>query len=331
MKENKKQKMYETPKKVRVGTVIYDTYAHYSDLGSRQKELEELVDRVVRESRERYENLPPDLIVLPEDSLCRKTDDPVTAALKPDKRLLGWMGRLAQRADSYVLVPLFLREETADGDSLFYNSAMLIDRSGKLLGRYDKIHPVLDAFGTSFEHGLTPGKEVPVFDCDFGRLGIQICFDMDFDDGWELLKKKGAEIVAWPTESPQSIRPGWRALVGDFYIVSSTTRKNAGIFSPVGILIDHIRGDEGVLVREVDLSYGRLNFSHSLREGEAVREKWGEKVGFVYSDTEDMGLFWSNDESLSIGEMLEEMNLHFDLDRMVEENLKYLKPYRPLR
>ena len=57
------------------------------------------------------------------------------------------------------------------------------------------------------EHGSTPGKEEPVFQCDFGKLGIQICYDMDFDYGWRELARQGAELVAWPTQSPQTSQP----------------------------------------------------------------------------------------------------------------------------
>jgi len=36
----------------------------------------------------------------------------------------------------------------------------------------------------TMEGGATPGNALPVFDCDFGKLGIQICYDMEFGDGW---------------------------------------------------------------------------------------------------------------------------------------------------
>lgn len=46
------------------------------------------------------------------------------------------------------------------------------------------------------EGGATPGDARPVFNCDFGKLGIQICYDMEFDDGWAELARRGAELVA---------------------------------------------------------------------------------------------------------------------------------------
>ena len=43
--------------------------------------------------------------------------------------------------------------------------------------------------------GATPGDALPVFDCDFGKLGLQICYDMEFEDGWTELARKGAVRV----------------------------------------------------------------------------------------------------------------------------------------
>src|SRR5439155_3394062 len=80
-------------------------------------------------------------------------------------------------------------------------------------------------------------KEEPVFDCDFGKLGIQICYDIDFDYGGRELARKGAELVAWPTQSPQTSQPPARARRHHCYIVSSTWRNNASIFEPTGKIV----------------------------------------------------------------------------------------------
>jgi len=49
-------------------------------------------------------------------------------------------------------------------------------------------------------NGVTPGAlKPPVFRTDFGVVGAQICFDMEWHDGWQNLRKGGAEIVFWPS------------------------------------------------------------------------------------------------------------------------------------
>ena len=102
-----------------------------------------------------------------------------------------------------------------------------------MLGRYDKAHPVPDEPpAETFEGGLTPGMSFPVFDCDFGRLGLQICFDYMHEEGWHALAMQGAEIVAWPTQSPSVTVAAARAVNNRFFIVSSTWRNDAVVIEP---------------------------------------------------------------------------------------------------
>jgi predicted amidohydrolase len=225
----------------------------------------------------------------------------------------------AQQLVTYIVLPLFLMENRAKG--LCTNAAALLDRAGKVMGIYRKVHPVAARESAVLEDGVAPGKEFPVFECDFGRLGIQICFDMEYDDGWEALARQGAEIVVWPSQSPQTVRPAAYAMRHRYYVVSSTWRNNASIFEPTGMMAAQILPPERVLVHQMDLSYLLLPWQPALRNGEALREKYGTKVGYHYSEAEDRGLFWSNDPAMPIGRMVRELNLEL-FDATIERNRK---------
>lgn len=159
------------------------------------------------------------------------------------------------------------------------------------------------------ESGTTPGKEVPVFECDFGKLGIQICFDMEYDYGWNELARKGADLVVWPTASPQTAHPASRAMRHRYYIVSSPYRHNASIFEPTGKIVAQVRPPEEILVQELDLSYALLPWSPRLGNGAALTRRYGDKVGYRYYEEEDIGLFWSNDQQVAIGQMIQSIGL----------------------
>ena len=58
------------------------------------------------------------------------------------------------------------------------------------------------------EGGVAPGTEYNVFDLDFGRSRADICYDVEYAEGWRRLAEKGAELVLYPTQSPQLTRPG---------------------------------------------------------------------------------------------------------------------------
>lgn len=85
------------------------------------------------------------------------------------------------------------------------------------------------------------------------------------------------------------------------------------------MVVARIEGAERVLVHELDLSYAILGWSSFLRGGEALKEKYGEAVGFHYSPREDVGLFWSNDPAKPIGAMVRSIGGE-EIDAQVERN-----------
>ena len=146
------------------------------------------------------------------------------------------------------------------------------------------------------EGGVKPGAEYNVLDLDFGRVGVQICYDVEYPEGWRRLAEKGAELVLYPTQSPQLTRPGMYAATHEYWVVSATFRNNASFFEPgTGLVAAQITEPKQTLVHEIDLSYLILPWSSRLRNGEAFREAFGDRVGYRYSESEDRGIFWSND------------------------------------
>jgi len=80
----------------------------------------------------------------------------------------------------------------AEGD-IYYNSALVIGPTGEVLGRYHKRHPI-----QLFADGV-PGPGYPVFPTPAGKLGLAICYDLDFADTALSLARHGAELLIVPT------------------------------------------------------------------------------------------------------------------------------------
>jgi predicted amidohydrolase len=74
-----------------------------------------------------------------------------------------------------------------------YNLSVLIDRNGKIKGGYKKIH----LYG---DKNVIAGKESMVFNTDFGKIGIAICWDVAFPLLFKEMKKRGAQIVFCPSQ-----------------------------------------------------------------------------------------------------------------------------------
>ncbi len=295
------------PRKVIIGTAMQAFWVPYPGLGQRLDELTAIIDKMADESKRRH-GRGLDLAILPETSITGEAGPNALERSVPyEGPVAEAFAKAARRHRCYIVVPTYLREAHDPGRCS--NAAVLVDRAGKPVGTYRKVHLVVATDGKTMEGGSTPGREHPVFDCDFGKLGIQICYDMEFDDGWNTLASKGAEIIAWPTQSPQTAQPAARSAAKRCYIVSSTWRHNASIFEPTGKITAQIKPPAQVLVEEIDLSYVILPWSSKLRNGRGLRDKYGDRVGFRYYEDEDCGIFWSNDPATPIREMTRSFGL----------------------
>ncbi len=109
----------------------------------------------------------------------------------PDGPITTRMRELADKYKMYVIPNI--REQ--DGDKK-YNTAVLIGRDGEIVGKYRKTH-----LAPSEEREVLPGDELPVFETDFGRIGIAICMDIHYEEIFRVYALKGADILCWPTMS----------------------------------------------------------------------------------------------------------------------------------
>jgi predicted amidohydrolase len=95
----------------------------------------------------------------------------------------------------HVVLPMYERDRY---ERIIYNSSVLIDDSGEILGIYRKTHP----FPTERKEGggwTTPGRDTPVIDTRLGRIGMILCYDGDFPELSRVLALKGAEIITRPS------------------------------------------------------------------------------------------------------------------------------------
>lgn len=102
-------------------------------------------------------------------------------------------------------------------DGRMYNSAYVFDRHGEQLAKYRKLHlfdvdlPTLRSCESDF---FTPGDSLCVFDSEFGRMGLAICFDLRFPEEFRALAMRGAELVFLPAQFTSTTGPRhWEALL----------------------------------------------------------------------------------------------------------------------
>ncbi len=114
----------------------------------------------------------------------------------PDGPTTKLMMSLAKKHKMVIVVPMY--EEDITG--VYYNTASVIDADGSYLGKFRKIHiPHCDpGFWEKFY--FRPGNlGYPVFETRVGKVGVYICYDRHFPEGWRALGLNGAEIVFNPS------------------------------------------------------------------------------------------------------------------------------------
>jgi predicted amidohydrolase len=175
------------------------------------------------------------------------------AAEEPDGKTARAIGDKARQHGAYVTAPIHRRI----GDAVA-NSLVLLDRGGKPLGVYDKVHPVMMRDG-SLEYGIAPGREFPVFELDFGRVGMQICWDVGFEDGWRALGNQDVELVLFATNPAVPIALRGYAWRHGYYIAASAVHPPSVVVDPVGRVVASTSADREVIVTRVNLDYRVLH------------------------------------------------------------------------
>lgn len=161
----------------------------------------------------------------------------------------------ARRNRLWVVVGL-----TERVDERIYNTAVLLDRQGRLAGKYRKVHLPRE----EWKQGITPGEDYPVFKTDFGTIAIQICYDWFFPESHAIFALRGAEIVFAPTwgntlpdkDGRADGETIFRARARDngIYLVPSVYDGSSMVIDPMGRILASNRGQEGVFWAEVDLN-----------------------------------------------------------------------------
>ena len=156
------------------------------------------------------------------------------------------LGELARKYEMYIVGALGER----DGEAI-YNTAVLIDRKGQVTGRYHKVYLPRE----EIEAGVTPGDGYPVFDTDFGRIGMMICWDVTYVDPALALAAQGAEIIFLPIWDGNKTLIRARAIENQVWLVDCIYGgEPSRIFDPWGNIAAEATERPGIGIADIDLN-----------------------------------------------------------------------------
>lgn len=261
----------------------------------------------------------PDIICLPETFNkegveCDRADEVAEPVPGPTTEMA--MER-ARRYGTHIICPLIERRE-----GVLYNSAVVIGRQGQIAGAYEKLHPVTTAKDfTEFEGGVTPGQEAKVFDLDFGRIGILICFDIQWPRDWARLKEMGAEVVFWPSAYDGGFPLQVRAWDHHYWVVSAVQTHSSRIIDVTGEILLKTGSRTPVVGMEIDLEKRFFHTDFNASQVPAIKAKYGRDVTVrLYHDEGGMTVECQR-EGLTVEALMEEFDLELVPDYVTRHDL----------
>jgi predicted amidohydrolase len=159
------------------------------------------------------------------------------------------LAELARKRSSYVVAGIYEREGPA-----VYNTAVLLNRTGDVIGKYRKVYLKRE----EIERGLTPGSDYPVFQTDFGTVGLMICYDVFFADPARNLALKGAEMILMPIWGGDETLGKARAIENRVFLVASGYDYPTYVMDPNGEILSLAgqRGAAAIATIDLNKRYG---------------------------------------------------------------------------
>jgi predicted amidohydrolase len=229
------------PRVVRVATI------HHRPQNSKssQENLVQFSELIIKAADQKA-----DIVCLPEGiTLVGTNQNYISASELVPGPTTKFLGSIARKYNLYIVAGILER----NGDTVF-NTAVLIDRNGNLAGKYRKVSLPQE----EIDGGITPGDSFSVFDTDFGRIGLMICWDVTFPEPARILAQKGAEIIFLPIWGGDVNLAKARAIENQVYLVSATYDMITAVFDLEGEVMKEATKDDPVIVVEIDLNKQKL-------------------------------------------------------------------------
>ncbi len=248
----------------------------------------------------------PDLVVLPEvcDTFWGMTAEAKLAYLKErGDKVLDFFRKCAKIHRCYLVYGTY-RELPQGG---YANCTYLIGRDGEVVGVYDKNYPTV----RDIDHvGVRPGEDAPVFDTDFGTLGMIICFDLNFDELLERYAAKRPDVLVFSSYYHGGLmQPYWAYRCRAHFICSGVGNVGSSVISPVGEMIKKSTGYYWKFTTSINTNCAVVHLDFNMDKIQSAINRYGTYI--TLSDPGDLGavLLTSERPEVKIDDVLKEFGI----------------------
>jgi len=166
--------------------------------------------------------------------------------------------------------------ERTDDPQRIYNTTVLLDREGEIVGRYRKIHlfdvEIEGRVSAKESEAVMPGGEVVVLETEFGPVGLTICYDLRFPELYRRLAVQGARVIFTPAaftlftgKDHWEVLQRARAIENQVYVVApaqiglhekgKACYGNSMIVDPWGTVLARCPDRVGYAIADIDFDY----------------------------------------------------------------------------
>lgn len=271
---------------------------------------QEIVDHVIKFwDKELKQVLPdkPDLIVLPE--FCDLSAEGEDYLEVRKNQVLDFFASMAKSNRCYIA----FGTQRKDKDQFWRNSCVLLDRNGEITAIYDKNFPTIG----EMEQGIKASDKAPVIECDFGRVAIAICFDLNFDELMEKYAEEKPDLIIFSSMYHGGLVQNTWAYSCRSHFVSSVYRGTPSeIRNPMGEVIASNTNYFDYAVEKINLDCKLVHLDYNWSKLTALKQKYGTSVNISDPGKLASVLITSNCSMATAEEMVKEFEIEMLDDYM---------------
>jgi predicted amidohydrolase len=196
-------------------------------------------------------------------------------------------------------------------DGTWRNSTQLIGREGEVLGIYNKNHPVITE---TTEGGILCGKDAPLIECDFGRVGCAICFDLNFDEIRLQYVRSQPDLIVFSSMYHGGLMQRYWAYSCRAYMATSIAGPPSAILSPVGDILATTTNYFDFVTRTVNLDCQVVHLDGNWAKLKAMKDEYGPEVSIHDPGYLGSVLISSESDEITCDELIEA----FEIERLDE-------------
>ena len=265
----------------------------------------------------------PDLIVLPEHcgrqtTLIERKEEYINGETL---RIFEYLKNVAKENNCYIAFSRYKKME----DGTARNCVSMVNRQGEVIGEYHKNYP------TPYESdaGILAGKDVPVFECDFGTVCPMVCFDLNFEGIRKEIKEKKPDLITFHSAYHGGFVQEFFAYDTRSYFVSSMlSNKPSRILSPLGVTVATTTSYINYATATINLDYALCHLDYNRAKFDKAKEKYGPLLTIETPDYVGAALLSYEGEDKTVMDIIKEFEIELlddYMQRSIENRIKNME------